>query len=185
MDPQTVGRTVSSEPNPKVSRDRLIIIGRVARAFGIRGQIRISPFTESFEAFGRSAVLVFDESAYNVRSVSIHKGTVLAALEGVDTRDKAEKLTGCLVKTAEQNLPPKEQDEYYWFELIGMKVSTVDGRYLGEITQITPTGANDVLHVEGTLGEVLLPMIDAVVIEVDVEKHEMTVDPLEGLIPDA
>jgi 16S rRNA processing protein RimM len=66
-----------------------------------------------------------------------------------------------------------------------MKVSTVNGRYLGEITQITPTGANDVLHVEGAFGEILLPMIDAVVIEVDLQNHEMTVDPLEGLIPDA
>lgn len=174
-----------SAPDPRMSRDRLIVIGKVARAFGIRGQIRISPFTESFEPFGRSAILIFDESAYNVQSIGIHKKSVLAALEGVDTREKAEKLVGSLVKTCEQNLPPKEEDEYYWFELIGMKVSTVNGRYLGEITQITPTGANDVLHVEGAFGEILLPMIDAVVIEVDLQNHEMTVDPLEGLIPDA
>jgi len=110
---------------------------------------------------------------------------VLAILEGVDTREKANKLVGSLVKTDVQNLPPKEEDEYYWFELIGMKVSTVDGRCLGEITQITPTGANDVLHVEGAFGEVLLPMVDSIVVTVDLQNNQMTVDPLEGLIPDA
>jgi 16S rRNA processing protein RimM len=168
-----------------MSRNRLIVIGKVVKAFGIRGEIKISPFTESFESFERSGVLVLDESPYTVRSVRIHKRAVLATLEGVDTPEKADKLVGSLVKTDEQNLPPKEDDEYYWFELIGMKVSTVDGRYLGEITQITPTGANDVLHVEGAYGEVLLPMVDDIVVTVDLQNNEMTVDPLEGLIPDA
>ncbi|MGO9571623.1 MAG: ribosome maturation factor RimM [Desulfomonilaceae bacterium] len=167
-----------------MSRNRLIVIGRVVKAFGIKGEIRISPFTESFESFERSGVLVLDESSYTVGSLRIHKRAVLATLEGVDTREKADKLVGSLVKTDEKNLPPKEEDEYYWFELIGMKVSTVDGRFLGEITQITPTGANDVLHVEGAYGEVLLPMIDDIVVTVDLQNNAMTVDPLEGLIPD-
>lgn len=109
----------------------------------------------------------------------------MVALEGVDTREKADELVGSLVKTDQHNLPAKEEDEYYWIELIGMKVYTLDRGYLGEITQITPTGANDVLHVEGAYGEVLLPLIDSVVMTVDLQNKEMTVDPLEGLIPDA
>ncbi len=66
-----------------------------------------------------------------------------------------------------------------------MKVTTVQGRELGHITHITPTGANDVLHVEGPVGEVLLPMIDEVVVSIDIAENIMIVDPLEGLIPDA
>jgi 16S rRNA processing protein RimM len=168
-----------------MSPNRLVVIGKVVKAFGIKGEIRIRPFSESFESFERSEALVLGESPYNVRNLRIHKRAVLASFEGVDTREKADRLVGCLVKTDERNLPPKEEDEYYWFELIGMKVSTVDGRFLGEITQITPTGANDVLHVEGAYGEVLLPMIDDIVVTVDLQNNEMTVDPLEGLIPDA
>ncbi len=166
-------------------QNRLIVIGKVVRPFGITGEMRINPFTESFEPFERSGVLILDESSYTVRRIRIHQRAVLAILEGVDTREKANKLVGSLVKTDVQNLPPKEEDEYYWFELVGMKVSTVDGRYLGEITQITPTGANDVLHVEGAYGEVLLPMVDGIVVTVDLQNNQMTVDPLEGLIPDA
>ena len=167
-----------------MTSQRLVVIGRALKPFGIKGEIRVKPFTESLEAFHRSSDLIFDDSPHKVTRLREHKGNVLVSLEGMDTPEEAAKLTGALVKTNAENLPPKEEDEYYWFELIGMGVTAVDGRNLGTIIAITPTGANDVLHVEGPFGEVLLPMIDDVVIEVDTEKNHMVVDPLEGLIPD-
>lgn len=167
-----------------MTSQRLVVIGRALKPFGIRGEIKVKPFTESTEVFHRSPDLIFDDSPYKVTRLHEHKGNVLVSLEGMDTPEKAAKLTGALVKTVAENLPPKEEDEYYWFELIGMDVTTVDGRDLGKITQVIPTGANDVLQVEGPYGEVLLPMIDDVVIEVDTENGHMRVDPLEGLIPD-
>ncbi len=168
-----------------MSDSKLIAIGRAVKPFGIKGEVKISPFTESFDAFKNSAVLVFGESPFKVSRIRIHKRAVLASLEGVDTPEEAKQLSGRLVKTEAKNLPPKEEDEYYWFELIGMRVSTTDGEDLGEITHITPTGANDVLHVTGARGEILLPMIDQVVVSVDAESNSMVVDPLEGLTPDA
>jgi len=168
-----------------MTQSRLIVIGQVVKAFGIRGEINIRPFTESIGTFERSAVLIFGDSPYTVLNVRSHKGGVLILVQGIDTPEKAQQLRGTLVKTYEENLPPKEEDEYYWFELIGMRVSTVNGRDLGRITGITRTGANDVIHVEGACGEVLLPMIEDVVVEVDTRRGTMVVDPLEGLIPDA
>lgn len=167
-----------------MSRKRLIAIGRAVKPFGIKGEVKISPFTESFEAFENSSELVFGESPYKVLGIRIHRGALLVSLEGMDTPEKVKQISGSVVSTEEKNLPPKEEDEYYWYELIGMKVSTVGGRDLGQITRITPTGANDVLHVEGPGGEILLPMIDEVVVDVDTENNIMLVDPLEGLIPD-
>jgi 16S rRNA processing protein RimM len=163
---------------------KLVVVGKAVKAFGIRGEIKIVPFTESFEVFKRSPALIFGASPHKVSKIRIHKGAALVSLEGIDTRERAEELTGRLVKTEEANLPPKEEGEYYWFELIGMKVVTAAGRLLGEITQITPTGANDVLHVTAAGREILLPMTDEVVAHVDTEKNMMIVDPLEGLIPD-
>jgi len=167
-----------------MSRRKLIVIGQAVKPFGIRGEIKISPFTETFETFKRSPALIFGESPHKVSRIRIHKGAVLASLEGIDSPEKAMQLIGKLVKTEEKNLPPKEEGEYYWFELIGMKVSTVEGRDLGEITHITPTGANDVLHVMRAGKEILMPMIDEVIMDVDTEKNTMIVNPLEGLIPD-
>jgi len=167
-----------------MSIDTLVVIGEAVKPFGIRGEIKIRPFTESFEAFGRSSVLVFGDTPYRLLGVRFHKGAALARLEGVETPEKARELVGSLVKTAAQNLPPTEEDEYYWFELIGMTVLTREGRRLGTVTRIIETGANDVFQVEGPLGEVLIPMIDDVVLDVDTVKKEIIVDPLEGLVPD-
>jgi len=166
-------------------QESFVVIGQALKPFGIKGEIKIKVFTESLEPFENSSVLIFDQKPYRVKGIRTHKGCALVALEGIDTPEQAGELSGSLVKTEYGNLPSKEEDEYYWFELIGMKVSTKDGRDLGEITQITPTGANDVLHVQGAYGEVLLPMIEDVVLEVDVDKKKMVVDPLEGLIADA
>ncbi len=167
-----------------MAQSRLIVIGKAVKVFGIKGEIKVRPYTESLTSFENSVRLVFDETAYEVAGFRVHKGAILVRLQGIDTPEKAQELVGKLVKTDEENLPAKEEDEYYWFELLGMRVVTKDGRELGKISQITPTGANDVLHVEGEFGEILLPMIDDVVLEVDTETETMTVDPLEGLIPD-
>ncbi|MBI5572594.1 MAG: 16S rRNA processing protein RimM [Desulfomonile tiedjei] len=167
------------------SRKKLVVIGKAVKPFGVKGELKIHAYTESLDVFGRSAVLFFDNAPFEVVKTRVHGGAILASLEGVDNPESARELVGKLVQTEEDNLPPKEEDEYYWIELIGMKVSTTDGRDLGEITRITPTGAHDVLHVEGSFGEVLLPYIDEVVMSVDTEKNEMLVDPLEGLVPDA
>jgi 16S rRNA processing protein RimM len=168
-----------------MSRQRPIVIGKALKPYGLKGEIKVKPFTISFSAFTNSSVLYFQETPYRVVSTRQYGSNVLVLLEGVTTPEQARDLTGSLVQTDRQNLPPKEEDEYYWFELIGMNVATVDGRQLGCVTAITPTGANDVLHVEGAYGEVLLPMIEDVVLEIDVENDHMLVDPPEGLIPDA
>ena len=168
-----------------MSRDELVVIGQAVKVFGIKGEVKIRPFTESMEVFKSGKVLVFGANPYKVVKVRFHKGAVLATLEGVDTPETAQEIVGSLVKTDPENMPSREEDEYYWFELIGMNVVTIDGRNLGRITQVIRTGANDVLQVEGSFGEVLLPVIDDVVISVDSDKGEMTVDPLDGLIPDA
>lgn len=145
----------------------------------------MSSYCESTDPFVESRELVFGDTARRVTGVRFHKGAVLVSIEGIETPEAAQLLVGQLVKTDEARLPPKDEGEFYWHELVGMRVITVDGNDLGEITAIIPTGANDVLSVIGPRGEVLLPMIEDVVIEIDTERNVMRVDPLEGLIPDA
>jgi 16S rRNA processing protein RimM len=164
---------------------RLVVIGRALKPFGVKGELKVFPYTESSYAFERSSFLTFEDVSYRVRNVRSHRGTVVVSLEGIDSPEAAAELRGRLVRTAESNLPPKEENEYYWLELIGMKVRTLDGLDLGAVTEIIATGANDVLCVQGPRGEVLLPMIDEVIVDVDAQDGIIVVDPLEGLIPDA
>jgi len=168
-----------------MSQSRLIVIGEALKPFGIKGELKVKPFTVSPSTFTNSPVLIFDETPYRVLRVRHDRSAVFVLLEGIDTPEQARSLAGSVVKTDRENLPAKEEDEYFWFELIGMNVTTVDNRDLGHITAITPTGANDVLHVDGEYGDLLLPLIEDVVLEIDLENNRMVVDPLEGLIPDA
>ncbi|MFH0822375.1 MAG: ribosome maturation factor RimM [Pseudomonadota bacterium] len=162
-----------------------IVIGAAVKPFGIKGELRIKVFTETDEPFLRSKVLFMGEQGLKVDGVRVHKGAALVRLEGVNTPEKAREYVGCLVSTDAANLPPPDEDEYYWHELIGMTVTTVSGTELGRITSIIPTPAHDVLEVHGPFGEVLLPMVDEVVKEIDAPAGRMTVDPIDGLVPDA
>jgi 16S rRNA processing protein RimM len=163
----------------------LQVVGQALKPFGVKGEIKIRPFTQSFEIFARSDELVFDQVSFRLVSFRVHRGTVLATLQGIDSVEQAKALCGKLVKTDERNFPPKGEDEFYWFELIGMSVRTIDGKELGTVAAMIETGANDVLEVHGDYGEVLIPLIDDVVVEIRTEDGAIIVDPLDGLIPDA
>jgi 16S rRNA processing protein RimM len=168
-----------------MSLDGLVVIGRVQKPFGIRGEVRIQVYTQSLEAFEKSEWLEINDKRMIIKQIRFHKGSVLVLFEGVDSPERASGLVGQLVKTLQSNLPPKEEDEYYYFELTGLDVITQKGVCLGRVTDIMATGANDVLVVMGDYGEVLLPFIDEVVLEVDLIGGKMLVDPMEGLVPNA
>jgi 16S rRNA processing protein RimM len=165
-------------------RKDLVEIGKIGRPFGVRGEMRIIPFTESFDAFERSGELFINGERREVQSFRIHKGFAIIGLEGISDPETARDYTGFPVSVPRSQLPPTEEDEYYWCDLIGLEVSTMDGMNLGVIDGLIRTSANDVIQVQGPHGEVLLPMVEHVVLEVDLEKGRMVVDPLEGLIPD-
>lgn len=115
-----------------------------------------------------------------------HKKVMRLILDGVTTRDQAEALTGWQVFLARADLPPLASDTYYWTDIIGMAVYSIDGEYLGEIQEIIPTGANDVYVVKTPpthpAGEILIPAIASVVIDIDVDEKSMRVELPEGLI---
>ncbi|MGD9818879.1 MAG: ribosome maturation factor RimM [Desulfomonilaceae bacterium] len=168
-----------------MSEDELVVIGRVQKPFGIRGEVKIQAYTQTFDAFENSEWLEIKHKRFVIKQIRFHKGSVLVLFEGIKTPETAAILSGQLVHTLESNLPPKDEDEYYYHELIGMEVFTKGDQFLGKITDIMVTGANDVLIIFGEKGEILLPFIDEVALEIDLKAKRMLVDPLEGLIPDA
>lgn len=168
-----------------MSDDGLIVIGRLQKPFGIRGEIRVQAYTETFEAFEKSEWLQIKEKRMVIKQIRIHKGSVLVLFDGINTPEQASGLSGHLVQTLAQNLPAKDEDEYYYFELIGLDVFTESGRHLGKITEVMATGANDVFVVNGDSGEILIPFIDEVVTDIDLAAKKVQVNPMEGLIPNA
>ena len=108
---------------------------------------------------------------------------MLLTLEGCTTRDAAEVLRGAMVEIAMADAVPLNEEEYYHFQVIGMQVVTDAGDVLGQITDVfTVPGANDVFVVHGTRGEILIPVIEDVVINLDKETGRVLIHMLPGLL---
>jgi 16S rRNA processing protein RimM len=87
-----------------------------------------------------------------------------------------------LIYVPVEEAEPLGEDEYYWYQIIGLQVWTVEGRFLGKVTDILPTGSNDVYVVTGPEGEALVPAIEDVIALIDLEEGRLVVNPLEGML---
>ena len=160
-------------------------------AHGIRGAVKIQSYAESMDCYTLpDGLLMIDSAGRRTRCevlwVKPRQNGLRLAIKDVTTRNQAESLAGCELWIPRQSLPPLDEDTHYWVDLIGMSVFTVDGEYLGRISDIIATGANDVYVVATPEGypvkEILLPAIASVVLEVDEASQKMIVELPEGLI---
>jgi len=120
---------------------------------------------------------------YAVLEAGRHKNQVILWLGGVDTRSRAEELLGLTVQGDRRRFPPLPPGEYYWFQVLGLPVVNVaDGARLGYLDHIIPTPGHDVyVGVEGER-EVLLPAVEEVIREIDLEEGVIRASPPEGLL---
>jgi 16S rRNA processing protein RimM len=118
-----------------------------------------------------------------IRSAAPHgRGLLLVALTDVGDRDAAEALVGIRVLVHTRDLPPAEDAEFYWHELEGFRVDTVDGEPLGSIAETFSTGINDVWVVRDDRREVLVPVIADVVRTIDRAARRVVIVPMPGLL---
>ena len=166
------------------------MVGRVVAAHGIRGNLKVSSYAESlsvYETKGGLQVALPDGSfrPMTVRWVQLHGRHLLLNLDGVADRNQAECLIGAELFAEKSCLPELEDDSYYWFDLVGLRVYDATGALLGRLERIIPTPGNDVYVVKGMQGEqdkeLLIPAIGNVVLKIDLEGRTMIVDPPEGL----
>jgi 16S rRNA processing protein RimM len=165
--------------------DPRVVLGRIRGAHGVRGSLRVQPFSEE-----RNALLAFDSWLLGVKGRSrddwqefsllsghVHGSELLVKLAGVDDRDIAQGLRGREIAVWRSQLPKLAVDEYYWSDLQGLHVFTVNGQCLGAVERVFATGANDVLVVVEGERERLIPYIpDEVVLKVDLEAARLEVD---------
>ena len=116
-----------------------------------------------------------------MQSVRPHKNILLINLEGLDSIDQAEEFRGAEV-LAEYEAIIREEGEYFWDELIGLKVFSDTGDYLGAISRIIPAGSNEIYVVGSGEKEIFVPATYEVVQEIDLEKGKMTISAMEGLL---
>lgn len=160
---------------------RRILMGRIRGAFGVRGEVKLESFSDPPGAVLRYRPLLLrtaqglERELEGIRGRATAKG-IVAQIPGVEDRDAAQALFGAELYVPRSALPPPRPGEYYWVDLEGLKVVTVDGVALGEVSHLLSTGANDVLVVRGER-ERMIPFVRPdYVTSVDFDTATITVD---------
>ena len=165
----------------RTSSERMITVGRLHGAFGVRGEVKLESFTEPGRAIAKYQPWILRDARGNERScdgVREREGAkgLIATLAGVEDKDAADALRGTEVLVPRSVLPPPAPGEYYWVDLEGLRVVTTEGVVLGEVSHLLSTGANDVMVVRGER-ERLLPFVQPDYVKaVDFEAGTITVD---------
>ncbi len=159
-------------------------IGRVVAPFGIRGEMKTEILTDFPERFRDVEEVALVQAGQPVRVMEIqgvrfHKGAVLLKVVGVDTIEDVEALRGAEVRIKRQDAVHLPDGSYYVSDLIGMQVVTVAGQCVGLVNDVIQSPGHDQLLV----GESLIPMVHAIVLDIDVAARRITVDPPDGLLP--
>jgi len=163
-----------------------VLIGKIVGIHGIKGTNKLRSYAESLSVFspGRP-ILVRDlrgrEASYEIHWVKPHTGIPLVSFKGITDRHQAKTLIGAELFIPQSELPELDEDTYYWYDLIGIEVYTITGKFLGRIESIIETGSNDVYVVKSNEKEVLIPALESVVLDIDLEHKRMQVDLPEGL----
>lgn len=169
-----------------VNDQDVTIVGKITTAFGIKGWVKVYSFTEPMKNilnYKRWLLKVNGQwKAYQLRDGKPQGKGLVAALQGVADRDDALALSQVDIAIPSDELPQLENDEFYWFQLEGLKVVTLSGQLLGKVSHLFNSGApHDVLSVQGCEGSIdqqerLIPYVGQTVKNVDLDAGEVQVD---------
>ena len=161
--------------------DRLVEIGRIVGLYGVQGWVRLESFTEPRKQIFRYLPWLLGGSGgtaeiEEVQGRELGNGLV-GKLSGYDDRDAAATLIGATIRIRRSQLPQAQRGEYYWTDLEGLEVVTLEGVSLGKVSHLFATGANDVLVVRDGTRERLIPFVpERFVLEVDLGQGRISVD---------
>lgn len=160
-------------------------IGNIANIHGIKGEIKVYPYTDDFDNFLKYKEIYVGENKekYIVKSSRLHKDMVLFMLEGISTPEEAETLKTLDIFIDEKDLKKLEVGSYYIKDLIGLEVIDIlSNKSIGRITDVMKYAANDVYEVENGKDKFYIPAIKDVVKNVDILNKKVYVELMEGLI---
>ena len=166
------------------AKDQRVVVGTLAGAFGVHGEVRLKSYCAQPEAIAAYAPL-FDAEGREYRAIRLTgqaKGAFTARVSGIDSREQAEALRGTDLYADRDPLPAPDEDEYYYSDLIGLTVVDTGGAELGTVKAVFDHGAGDLLEIQRSGGgeSVLLPFTRANVPTVDTGAGRIVVDPPDG-----
>lgn len=161
----------------------LIIIGRIIREWGIKGELLVLPLTYDPKRFKELKDIYIEKNLSleqkEILEVKPYRENILLKIKECDTPEKAKKYRGAYIKIQRSKSPELPKDTYYYYDIIGMDVYTINGEHLGKIDSIMRAGECDVYTIKGDKKEYLIPAIKDVIKEINLKSKRMTVELLE------
>jgi 16S rRNA processing protein RimM len=185
------GRTENrSNPESRVPSpewDRMVLVGRIARPHGLRGQVIVTPETDFVDERFQAGATFWTRSergheVLKVNSARVQNGRPVIGFEGFEKIEDVERLAGLDLRIPEDSLRPLDAGAYYLHDLVGCAVETISGESVGEVKRVEGGAGASVLNVEGRRGEVLVPLAADICVEVDVAGRRIRINPPEGLL---
>lgn len=164
--------------------DKLLVIGVITSAYGIKGWVKVKSFTQPQTNFMDYKVCLIKQGKTwqqaEIAQAKVHGKGLVARFVGCDDRNGAEALAKSQIAIEKQQLPELDADDYYWHQLIGLEV-WVDDQWLGHVSHLLETGSNDVLVVKACQGSIdskerLLPFRPEVILQVDTDAGKILAD---------
>ena len=168
--------------------EKYLEIGQIVNTFGIKGMVKIKPFTENTKKRFDNLKKVYiktkkEKKEYEIEEIKYHKEMVLAKFKGIETIEEAEKFRNSYLLINRENEKPLEKGTYYIVDMVGLEVYTDEGEKLGILDDIFNSGSSDIYVVKNELGkQILLPAIKKVIKNIDMENRKITVHLIKGLM---
>ena len=165
----------------------MLQVGVITQTHGVRGEVKVFPTTDDVNRFKKLKQVILDTGKetmpLEIQSVKFFKQFVILKFKGIDNINDIEKYKRCSLYVTREHAVALEEDEYFIADMIGMEVCTEDGNIFGTLKDVIETGANDVYVIENAgHGEVLVPAIKECIRSVDIEKGQMMIHLMDGLI---
>ncbi len=162
-------------------------IGQIVNTFGIKGMVKVKPFTDDIRRFDKLKTVYVENNhtqiEYEIEEVKYHKDMILIKFKGIDKIEQAEMLRNSYLTISRDSTEALEEGRYYIVDLLGLEVYTDEQILLGTLDDIFNTGSNDIYVVKDKQGkQILLPAIQDVIKQIDIENKKMIVHLLPGLI---
>ncbi|WP_163192630.1 ribosome maturation factor RimM [Clostridium thermarum] len=155
-----------------------LTIGQIINTHGVKGELKVHPLTDDIKRFKKLKYVLLDGEEKKVIWVKLQNDKAILKLEGIETMDEAEKLKNKYIKVKRKDAAKLPEGRYFVVDIIGCKVSDTNGKYIGEVKEVIFTGSNDVYWVKGEK-DVLVPVIESVVKEIDIENASIIIEPVE------
>jgi 16S rRNA processing protein RimM len=167
--------------------DEMVLVGRIARPHGLRGQVVVNPETDFVEDRFAVGQAFWTRSAAGderliVTTARVQGGRPVVSFEGFERIEDVERLAGLELRVPEETLRPLGDGQFYHHQLVGCVVETVAGEAIGEVARVEGGSAGSLLAIDGPRGEILIPLALDICVSIDVEARRIRIDPPDGLL---